>query len=82
MSETNETIAILGGTGDQGLGLALRFCQSGRRVVIGSRKDERALEAAENVRSNRILSVHSTEEEAEAAKKSMDHPEQCEVWQA
>jgi NADPH-dependent F420 reductase len=50
MSETNETIAILGGTGDQGLGLALRFCQSGRRVVIGSRKHERALEAAENVR--------------------------------
>jgi NADPH-dependent F420 reductase len=50
MSETNETIAILGGTGDQGLGLALRFCQSGRRVVIGSRKAERAVQAAENVR--------------------------------
>ena len=50
MSETNETIAILGGTGDQGLGLALRFCASGRRVVIGSRKIERAVQAAENVR--------------------------------
>jgi len=50
MSETNETIAILGGTGDQGLGLALRFCASGRRVVIGSRKTERAVQAAENVR--------------------------------
>ena len=50
MSETNETIAILGGTGDQGLGLALRFCGAGRRVIIGSRKSERALEAAENVR--------------------------------
>ena len=50
MSESNETIAILGGTGDQGLGLALRFCQSGRRVLIGSRKAERAVEAAENVR--------------------------------
>ena len=50
MSETDETIAILGGTGDQGLGLALRFCQSGRRVVIGSRKLERAVKAAENVR--------------------------------
>jgi NADPH-dependent F420 reductase len=49
-SETNETIAILGGTGDQGLGLALRFCGAGRRVIIGSRKAERALEAAENVR--------------------------------
>jgi NADPH-dependent F420 reductase len=50
MSDINETISILGGTGDQGLGLALRFCQSGRRVVIGSRKAERAVEAAENVR--------------------------------
>jgi len=51
MSDSNEAIAILGGTGDQGLGLALRFCQSGRRVVIGSRKAERAVEAADNVRS-------------------------------
>jgi len=50
MSDANETIAILGGTGDQGLGLALRFCRAGRRVIIGSRKAERALEAAENVR--------------------------------
>lgn len=50
MSDSNETIAILGGTGDQGLGLALRFCQSGRRILIGSRKAERAVEAAENVR--------------------------------
>jgi hypothetical protein len=46
---SKETIAILGGTGDQGLGLALRFCAAGREVVIGSRKKERALEAAETV---------------------------------
>jgi NADPH-dependent F420 reductase len=45
----NETIAILGGTGDQGLGLALRFARAGRTVVIGSRKAERAVEAAEQV---------------------------------
>jgi len=44
------SIAILGGTGDQGLGLALRFTKAGRPVVIGSRKEERALEAAEEVR--------------------------------
>ncbi len=48
---SQETIAILGGTGDQGLGLALRFCRSGRKVIIGSRKAERAVEAAEDVRS-------------------------------
>ncbi|HIF91653.1 MAG TPA: NADPH-dependent F420 reductase [Myxococcales bacterium] len=50
MTTRNDTIAILGGTGDQGLGLALRFCRSGRRVLIGSRKAERAVEAAEDVR--------------------------------
>ncbi len=43
-------IAILGGTGDQGLGLALRFCAAGRDVVIGSRTLDRAVTAAANVR--------------------------------
>ena len=43
-------ITILGGTGDQGLGLALRFTRAGRPVVIGSRKAERALAAADDVR--------------------------------
>ncbi len=42
-------IAILGGTGDQGLGLALRFCKAGRHVVIGSRKADRAVRAADEV---------------------------------
>ncbi|HIF95801.1 MAG TPA: NADPH-dependent F420 reductase [Myxococcales bacterium] len=46
----SDTIAILGGTGDQGLGLALRFAKAGRRVVIGSRKADRAVAAAEEVR--------------------------------
>ncbi|MFP6565175.1 MAG: NADPH-dependent F420 reductase [Myxococcota bacterium] len=46
-----DAIAILGGTGDQGLGLALRFAKAGRPVVIGSRKLERALSAAAEVAS-------------------------------
>ena len=46
-----DAIAILGGTGDQGLGLALRFAKAGRTVVIGSRKTERAVAAAEEVRA-------------------------------
>jgi NADPH-dependent F420 reductase len=51
MEEPNsDAIAILGGTGDQGLGLALRFAKAGRPVVIGSRVEERALKAAEQVR--------------------------------
>jgi NADPH-dependent F420 reductase len=44
------TIAIIGGTGDEGLGLAMRFAHAGREVVIGSRSAERAHIAAEKVR--------------------------------
>jgi NADPH-dependent F420 reductase len=44
-----ESVAILGGTGEQGLGLAYRFAKAGRPVRIGSRKEERALEAAKDV---------------------------------
>ena len=43
-------IAILGGTGDEGLGLAMRFCVAGKRVIIGSRAAERAAAAAATVR--------------------------------
>jgi NADPH-dependent F420 reductase len=39
-------IGILGGTGDQGRGLAYRFARAGHRVIIGSRSEERALAAA------------------------------------
>ncbi|MBW2229425.1 MAG: NADPH-dependent F420 reductase [Deltaproteobacteria bacterium] len=46
----DDAIAILGGTGDQGLGLALRFARAGRKVVIGSRKADRAVTAADEVR--------------------------------
>lgn len=50
MTDTaNDAIAILGGTGDQGLGLALRFAKAGRRVRIGSRVPERAETAAREV---------------------------------
>jgi NADPH-dependent F420 reductase len=45
----DDAIAILGGTGDQGLGLALRFARAGRPVVIGSRQTERAVAAAAQV---------------------------------
>jgi NADPH-dependent F420 reductase len=49
-SRKPDAIAILGGTGDQGLGLALRFARAGRPVVIGSRKADRAVTAAGEVR--------------------------------
>lgn len=46
-----EVVAILGGTGDQGLGLALRFAAAGRPVRIGSRREERALATVNEIRS-------------------------------
>ncbi len=45
-----DVVAILGGTGDQGLGLAYRLGAAGRPVRIGSRKEMRAGDAASQVR--------------------------------
>jgi NADPH-dependent F420 reductase len=43
-------IAIIGGTGAMGFGLALRFAGAGHRVVIGSRSPERAAACADRAR--------------------------------
>ncbi len=40
------TIAILGGTGKEGKGLAYRWAKAGYRVIIGSRSNEKAENAA------------------------------------
>jgi NADPH-dependent F420 reductase len=45
------TIAFLGGTGDQGRGLARRFAIAGHPVVLGSRQAEKAERVAEELRS-------------------------------
>src|SRR5256884_7839271 len=42
-------IGILGGTGDQGRGLARRFALAGHQVIIGSRSAERAPAAAREI---------------------------------
>ena len=56
MSETQGTeaaditglvIGVLGGTGDQGRGLARRLALAGHKIIIGSRNPERAAAAAE-----------------------------------
>ncbi len=43
-------IAVLGGTGDLGPGFAGRWALAGHRVLIGSRRAERAAEAADELR--------------------------------
>jgi len=43
-------VAILGGTGPEGLGLGARLAKAGNRVIVGSRSAERAAEAARSLR--------------------------------
>lgn len=45
------TLAFLGGTGDQGRGLARRFALAGHPVVLGSRQAERAEQAAQELQA-------------------------------
>ena len=43
------TIAVLGGTGKEGKGLAFRWAKAGYRVLIGSRASEKAVKAASEI---------------------------------
>jgi len=49
---SGEKIAIIGGAGELGLGLALRFAHAGTKVVIGSRDEKKAQEAAARVKAS------------------------------
>jgi len=44
------TIAVLGGTGKEGKGLAYRWARAGYRVLIGSRSVEKAVTAANEIK--------------------------------
>jgi NADPH-dependent F420 reductase len=43
------TIAVLGGTGKEGKGLAYRWAKAGYRVLIGSRSSEKAVKTASEI---------------------------------
>ncbi|MEU1332044.1 NADPH-dependent F420 reductase [Streptomyces sp. NPDC005865] len=58
-------VGVLGGTGDQGRGLAYRLARAGQKVIIGSRAAERARTAAEELG----LGVEGAEN-AECARRS------------
>lgn len=59
-------IAILGGTGKEGAGLALRWAQAGHSIIIGSRDAERARAKAAELRerSHRLPIIGHTNLEA------------------
>jgi NADPH-dependent F420 reductase len=46
----SRTIAVIGGTGPAGTGLALRWARAGETVIIGSRDAARAQQTAETIR--------------------------------
>ena len=50
-------IAFIGGTGPEGVGLAMRFAKSGHAIYIGSRTEERAAEA--------VAAIHEAVPESE-----------------
>jgi len=58
MNNTLPTIAILGGTGKEGPGLALRWGKAGYPIIIGSRQLEKAQAAADEI--NQKLNITST----------------------
>lgn len=49
LDTAKETIAILGGTGDLGTGLAIRWSKAGHKIIIGSRTLQKAQSAVENL---------------------------------
>ncbi|WP_327086184.1 NADPH-dependent F420 reductase [Nonomuraea sp. NBC_01738] len=59
------SIGILGGTGDQGKGLARRFALAGLQVIIGSRDAGRARQAADSI-GNGVRGAANADVAAEA----------------
>ena len=62
----SRAIAILGGTGPQGSGLALRWARAGETVIIGSRDAARAQKAADAIRQRLATAQISGMENAAA----------------
>ena len=67
MESTSQTIAILGGTGDLGTGLAIRWAKAGFRIVIGSRTLEKARKAVANLHAISPQTPADALENADAA---------------
>jgi 8-hydroxy-5-deazaflavin:NADPH oxidoreductase len=72
MDQTKFTIAIVGGTGKEGKGLAFRWGRAGHRVIIGSRNLEKAQSAVNEI--NPLLPPNSNlfSETNESAVKQAD----------
>ena len=65
--KTLPTVAILGGTGNEGPGLALRWADLGYRVIIGSRQKEKAEATADKLNGQLGIDTILGFENSEAA---------------
>jgi len=63
-------IAILGGTGKEGPGLAMRWAHAGYQVIIGSRQAEKAEATAKELNETMGISTISGYENGEAARRA------------
>jgi NADPH-dependent F420 reductase len=61
------TIAIIGGTGPQGMGLGYRFAKGGHDVILGSRDEQRAMMAADELAERQITGAIRGADNAKAA---------------
>lgn len=68
MTDSLPVIAILGGTGDLGTGLARRWAQAGYRVIIGSRTEQKASAAVADLQA-----VMASRDVAEVAVQAMEN---------
>jgi hypothetical protein len=67
MAENKRTIAVIGGTGALGGGLAKRWAKAGHKVIIGSREAGKAQEAADALKAEAGGDVSGMENGAAAA---------------
>ena len=68
----SRTIAVIGGTGPAGTGLALRWARAGETVIIGSRHATRAAQISDDIRKRAGESSHVSGMENSAACAASD----------
>ena len=70
MTDTKQTLAILGGTGNEGSGLAFRWGHAGHKVILGSRSPEKAVQVAEELNTLLGRKMFSGADNLSAAKQA------------
>lgn len=77
MSDAKPVLAILGGTGDLGTGLARRWAQSGYRVIIGSRTQEKADAAVADLKA--VMQERGVESVTVEAMENLDAAQAADI---